>query len=115
MFDAVPIVQLNLQKAETTLTAALSLLGKLSGEKENWSSQSVALKADLLQLPKFAALSAAFITYLAAEPENVRSQMVIEWSKALEVTSYDFRCCYIPIPYIFKQTRIFSDKHVLQH
>lgn len=90
-------MQLNLQKAEATLTAASSLLSKLSSEKRNWSAQAGALRAALQHVAQHSALAAAFITYAASEAEAVRASLVLEWCSAVELAAFNFRCS-LPVP-----------------
>lgn len=57
------------------------LLGKLGGERERWGSQLMALSAELDNLPIAALITSAFITYLPAQPEDVRSNLMEQWTK----------------------------------
>lgn len=69
------LLKFNLGKAEDTLKQAQMLLGKLSGEKDRWEEQIAKLSHDLDMLPVNTLLSAAFITYLTSESEDVRETM----------------------------------------
>lgn len=72
-------MQYGLRKAEETLAAASSLLGKLSGEKDSWRQQASSFQEALQRLPAASAVAAAFIVYAAAEPEAVRGRLLREW------------------------------------
>lgn len=69
------MLKFNLGKAEDTLKQAQMLLGKLSGEKDRWEEQVAKLSQDLDVLPFNTIISAAFITYLTSESEDVREAM----------------------------------------
>lgn len=60
---------------------AADLLSKLSGERDRWSQQLTDLDSQLAQLPGAALLLAAFITYLPAHPEDVRSSILPVWAR----------------------------------
>lgn len=72
-------MQYGLKKAEETLAAASSLLGKLSGEKDSWRAQAAEFQAALEHLPACSAVSAAFVVYAGAESEAVRARLLREW------------------------------------
>lgn len=74
-------MQYGLKRAEETLSAASSLLSKLSGEKGSWGEQAAAFHEALQRLPQSAAVAAAFIVYAAAEPEAVRATLMDEWRR----------------------------------
>lgn len=71
----------NLSIAGETLDKAEGLIGQLGGEQDRWRSQVTQLRADLAELPMRMLLCAGFCTYLAKEPEDVRSEMIARWSK----------------------------------
>lgn len=41
-------------------------------------------------MPRYAALTASFITYLSESPENVRMKSVEKWCKRLECKYFNF-------------------------
>lgn len=41
-------------------------------------------------LPRSAALTAAFITYLSASPENIRQKKIDEWKKVFQCHYFNF-------------------------
>jgi hypothetical protein len=55
------------------------LLSKLSGERKRWQQQLASFASGLQQLPKDALMTAAFITYLSSQPEDVRAAVTQEW------------------------------------
>ena len=57
------------------------LLSKLSGERNRWQHQLASFANGLQQLPKDALMTAAFITYLSGQPEDVRAAVVRDWSR----------------------------------
>lgn len=72
-----------LERVQTTLDKAQELLGKLSGEKDRWQQQAKSLKDSIHTLPLQMLLAAAFTTYLAQTPEDVRSRVL---SVCMELT-----------------------------
>ncbi|KAJ3042257.1 Cytoplasmic dynein 2 heavy chain 1 [Rhizophlyctis rosea] len=81
----------HLDQAKTTIKAAQELLHKLSGEGKRWNSQYKEIHEELALLPRNALLSAAFITYLAGESEDVRQRLVAEWKKITGIEQFDVR------------------------
>jgi hypothetical protein len=73
------VVQIGLKKAESTLSAASSLLSKLSGEKASWQQQADLLSQGLTTTPAMSVVAAACIVYAASVPENVRTELVRTW------------------------------------
>ena len=69
-----------LEKTNETLTAAQSLLGKLSGEQKRWEETVRGLSTALDGLTSNAMLAAAFIAYLGGCDEDVRDEMLRLWS-----------------------------------
>ncbi|CAL4059761.1 unnamed protein product, partial [Meganyctiphanes norvegica] len=84
-------VEFHLNKAQETITAAESLVTKLDGEYQRWSQQVAELEDSLSWLPKESVLTAAFITYLSGEPEDVRAKTIKDWSHLLKVEEFDFK------------------------
>ncbi|TPP62125.1 Cytoplasmic dynein 2 heavy chain 1 [Fasciola gigantica] len=70
-----------LDRAKETLASAEALVGELEGEHARWKNQVNEVNSKLNALPSLALLSAAFITYLSASPEDVRRKQLAEWSK----------------------------------
>lgn len=85
-------LRIELEKAEETMSSAQNLVGKLENEYHRWNKQVDELQKQLDQLPKLCLLSAAFITYLSAKPEDERTSFLKEWSKTLGIDEkYDLR------------------------
>jgi len=78
------------EKAEATVNVARDLLGKLSGEKQRWSSQVQTLQVSLSNAPLDALLTSAFITYLPGHSEDVRARVEKMWMQQLGVQEYNF-------------------------
>lgn len=57
-----------LVKVKNAMESGKELLGKLEGEKTRWETDSDKLQVDVEMLPRSAALTAAFLTYLPASP-----------------------------------------------
>ena len=72
-------LELDLDRAQKTLTSAKSLIGKLGGEKDRWSAQVSEIKKSARQLPVHAVLAAAVCTYLGHFPEDVRADCQRLW------------------------------------
>ncbi len=49
------------------------------------------MASDLKELPMRALLAAAFITYMASAPEDVRQESLRSWSESLGVQGFDLR------------------------
>eukprot|EP00892_Ulva_mutabilis_P012055 jgi/Ulvmu1/9221/UM005_0321.1 len=79
--DEAAELKYGLKRAEETLTAASSLLSKLSGEKNSWGLQAGGFDEALQTLPQTSAVAAAFIVYAAAEPEAARAALLGEWRR----------------------------------
>ncbi|CAB3978327.1 cytoplasmic dynein 2 heavy chain 1-like [Paramuricea clavata] len=84
-------LKIELDKAQETITAAETLVGKLEGEFKRWSGQVQELAAELEQLPKRAQVAAGFITYLSDAPEDVRKTLMREWCESVGLQGFDFR------------------------
>ncbi|OMJ92391.1 hypothetical protein SteCoe_4833 [Stentor coeruleus] len=80
-----------LASAESTLSSAQELLGKLSGEKKRWEAQLKELKENLDLIPKYSMLSAGFSTYLSAYSEDVRESLLKKWKTSCGTNSYEFK------------------------
>ncbi|RNF18023.1 cytoplasmic dynein 2 heavy chain 1 isoform X1 [Trypanosoma conorhini] len=76
-----------LAKAEKELSKACDLLEKLSGEKTRWAQDIEKIETNNRLLPKRALLSAAFMTYIAKETEDVRQRYFKKWSDRLNFPS----------------------------
>ncbi|XP_065833043.1 cytoplasmic dynein 2 heavy chain 1-like isoform X2 [Oscarella lobularis] len=84
-------LRVELEKAQETIAAAETLVGKLKGEHKRWSGQVLELTAELEHLPERALLAAGFITYLGAAPEDLRRRKVELWKQTLEVDEFDLK------------------------
>eukprot|EP00392_Amoebophrya_sp_AT5.2_P002499 g2504.t1 len=73
------VLQMDLDNAEKTLSKAKSLISKLSGEKDRWSTQVGEIKKNARQLPVHSVLAAAACTYLGHYSEDVREQCQRTW------------------------------------
>ncbi|KAJ3141233.1 Cytoplasmic dynein 2 heavy chain 1 [Geranomyces variabilis] len=81
----------NLEKAKATISSAQGLLGKLSGEAKRWATQAQEIKHSLESLPHNCLLASAFVTYLAAAPEDGRTMATREWQSITGVKGFEFR------------------------
>ncbi|KAJ3146349.1 Cytoplasmic dynein 2 heavy chain 1 [Geranomyces michiganensis] len=81
----------NLEKAKATISSAQGLLGKLSGEGKRWATQAQEIKQSLESLPYNSLLASAFVTYLAAAPEDGRTTATREWQAITGVKEFEFR------------------------
>ncbi|XP_073674385.1 cytoplasmic dynein 2 heavy chain 1-like [Garra rufa] len=78
-------------RAQETISAAENLLQKLDGEHTRWTAQVDEIREDLDTLPKRAQLSAAFITYLPAAPEDQRRSSLDHWMSSSGLQKFDLR------------------------
>ncbi|KAF5224191.1 hypothetical protein ECC02_002777 [Trypanosoma cruzi] len=76
-----------LEKAEKELSKACELLEKLGSEKTRWAQDAEKIETDNRLLPRRALLSAAFMTYIAKETEDVRQRYFKQWSDRLNFPS----------------------------
>ena len=76
-------LKLSLKAVTAQLEAAEVLLGKLGGERERWQGQLVTLQVSLSKIPMRSLVTAAFMTYLPGEPEDVRRLTTRRWAALL--------------------------------
>ncbi|XP_064610087.1 cytoplasmic dynein 2 heavy chain 1-like isoform X3 [Liolophura sinensis] len=84
-------LKIKLDKENETIQAAETLVSKLDGEYERWSSQVGELNTVLQELPKRALLAAAFISYLPSAPEDVRRRSLTGWQETVGLSGFDVR------------------------
>ncbi|XP_039269307.2 cytoplasmic dynein 2 heavy chain 1-like [Styela clava] len=84
-------LKVDLDEANKTITAAETLVSKLSGERDRWNIQVKALSFELETLPARVQLAAAFINYLAAAPEDVRRERLADWQEITGMQGFDVR------------------------
>ncbi|XP_059389924.1 dynein cytoplasmic 2 heavy chain 1 isoform X4 [Carassius carassius] len=78
-------------RAQETISAAEKLLQQLDGEHTRWIAQVDEISEELDTLPKRAQLSAAFITYLPAAPEDQRRSSLDHWMSSSGLQKFDLR------------------------
>lgn len=83
-------LKIGLVKITATVTAAQSLLGKLSGEHERWVAQVRQLSGALVALPYSTLLGAGFVAYLGGEDERVRQAVLDDWRGKCGLKKADF-------------------------
>eukprot|EP00002_Diphylleia_rotans_P017833 TRINITY_DN345_c0_g1_i5.p1 TRINITY_DN345_c0_g1~~TRINITY_DN345_c0_g1_i5.p1 ORF type:complete len:2631 (-),score=563.81 TRINITY_DN345_c0_g1_i5:572-7306(-) len=81
----------SLADTESRMNKASDLLKKLDGEKSRWDVQAKQLNASLDNMPVYATLAAAFVTYLARFPEDMRAMMMARFKEICKLESFDFR------------------------
>ncbi|KAL3981550.1 Dynein heavy chain N-terminal region 2 family protein [Acanthocheilonema viteae] len=91
-------------EAQETLNVAGTLIDRLSGEYERWQMQIGNLQSELDCLEKGSLLSAAFVTFLGSESEQVRNEILSKWQKILNLNDFNIlefnvmetekACCY---------------------
>ncbi|XP_070553238.1 cytoplasmic dynein 2 heavy chain 1-like isoform X2 [Ptychodera flava] len=84
-------LKLDLDKANETILAAETLVGKLEGEHQRWNEQVKELTEELKTLPKRALLASGFITYLASESEDIRRNKIAQWMEFTQLTKFELR------------------------
>ncbi|XP_057314672.1 cytoplasmic dynein 2 heavy chain 1-like isoform X2 [Hydractinia symbiolongicarpus] len=84
-------LKVDVDKAQETITAAETLVGKLQGEFKRWSVQVGELTKETEQLPARSQLAAGFITYLGCQPENVRRKFVNKWCQIVGIEEFDLK------------------------
>ncbi|KAF6780509.1 hypothetical protein AHF37_00019 [Paragonimus kellicotti] len=106
-------LKVELDRARDTLASAEALVGELEVEHARWKKQVNELSIELAALPTLALLSAAFITYLAASPEDVRQRQLADWVTQfaeLGLNLPDSSCCVQSTPSIDSGSRITDQK-----
>ncbi|KAA3681038.1 dynein heavy chain 2, cytosolic [Paragonimus westermani] len=107
-------LKVELDRARDTLASAEALVGELEEEHARWKKQVNELSTELTALPTLALLSAAFITYLAASPEDVRQRQLTDWVTqfaGLGLNLPDSSCCVQSTSSIESGNRITDQRH----
>ncbi|KAM3726645.1 Cytoplasmic dynein 2 heavy chain [Dirofilaria immitis] len=73
---------------EETIGVAETLIDRLSGEYERWQDQISNLQNELNCLEKGSLLSAAFVTFLGSESEQVRNEILYKWKELLNLSDF---------------------------
>ncbi|KAK7489861.1 hypothetical protein BaRGS_00018883, partial [Batillaria attramentaria] len=84
-------LKIKLDKETETIQAAETLVTKLDGEHQRWNAQMGEFSQELQELPKRALLGAAFITYLACAPEDLRRDRIKSWMDTVGIGHFDLR------------------------
>ncbi|KAM7291628.1 hypothetical protein ISCGN_028201 [Ixodes scapularis] len=84
-------IEINLRSADETIGTAEEMVLQLEGEYQRWTKQLAGMEEELSQLPRRCLLASAFLTYLPAQPEEVRGSFVGRWCQMLGLA--DFRLC----------------------
>ncbi|XP_013915709.1 PREDICTED: cytoplasmic dynein 2 heavy chain 1 [Thamnophis sirtalis] len=84
-------LETELVKAQETVKAAEILIKQLDREHKRWNAQVSEIADELSTLPRRAQLSAAFITYLSAAPEDQRKASLDSWTKSASLEKFDLR------------------------
>lgn len=84
-------LKVEVEKAQETITAAETLVGKLEGEFKRWSAQVLELTNVTEQLPSRAQLAAGFITYLGCQPEDMRRKYLKKWCSIVDIEDFDLK------------------------
>ncbi|KAF3692878.1 Cytoplasmic dynein 2 heavy chain 1 [Channa argus] len=82
-------LEVEVTKAQDTITAAQQLISQLDGEHTRWNTQMSEIKNELDTLPVRAMLAAAFITYLSAAPEDNRRHCLETWMAQSGLQKFD--------------------------
>nr|CRZ22352.1 BMA-CHE-3 [Brugia malayi] len=81
-------IKINLDKQQETINVAGTLIDRLSGEYERWQEQIGNLQNELDCLEKGSLLSAAFVTFLGSESEQVRNEILNKWKGLLNLNNF---------------------------
>ncbi|XP_056634261.1 cytoplasmic dynein 2 heavy chain 1 [Diorhabda sublineata] len=76
-------IEIDLNRAQSTLAAAEGLVGKLGNEYYRWKKQLQELSQEIEILPKHCLLMAAFMTYMSSESEQKRSEFLTYCAKEI--------------------------------
>ena len=91
------VLKVDLERAETTLQKANSLMSKMSGEKDRWEYQVDEIQRDAALLSTHTCLSAAYCTYLGHFSEDVRHQAALKRHHVCKMFVKEFvESIYIP-------------------
>ncbi|XP_073518216.1 cytoplasmic dynein 2 heavy chain 1 isoform X2 [Phyllobates terribilis] len=84
-------LEAELSKAQEIIQSAEILINQLDGEHKRWNAQVEEIIEELNTLPKRAQLTAAFITYISAAPEDQRRDSIDQWRKSVGLETFDLR------------------------
>ncbi|KAJ8984389.1 hypothetical protein NQ317_003537, partial [Molorchus minor] len=82
-------IEIDLNKAQTTLAAAEGLVAKLTDEYERWQNQLKELSKEIEKLNNDCLMAAAFISFLSSESEDKRTEIMKIWCKEISVEHID--------------------------
>ncbi|EJD73854.1 cytoplasmic dynein 2 heavy chain 1, variant [Loa loa] len=82
-------IKIDLDKQQETIDVAGTLIDRLSGEYGRWQEQIGSLQNELDCLEKGSLLSAAFVTFLGSESEQVRNEILNKWKKLLNLSDFN--------------------------
>ena len=74
-------LKMELEDAQKTIAAAEMLVSRLEDEYQRWNTQLSEIASAHAELPRRAALAAAFVTYLARAPEDARRGSLKTWQE----------------------------------
>ena len=84
-------VEISLSKTKETISAADQLVAGLEGEYTRWKKEVESMGKNLDKIPSLALISAAFLTYLADKPEDVRKSSSEKWCSKLGISTFDLK------------------------
>lgn len=83
-------IEIDLNKAQETLSTAEGLVSKLNDEYERWQIQLKEFSIQIEQLPENCLLAAGFATYLSSESEEKRLKFLNAWNSLVNIKDFHF-------------------------
>ena len=84
-------VEISLAKTKETISSADQLVAGLEGEYIRWKKEVESMGKNLDKIPSLSIISAAFITYLADKPEDIRKNLCVKWCSKVGISYFDIK------------------------
>ncbi|CEF67356.1 Dynein heavy chain domain and Dynein heavy chain, P-loop containing D4 domain and Dynein heavy chain, coiled coil stalk domain and P-loop containing nucleoside triphosphate hydrolase domain-containing protein [Strongyloides ratti] len=81
-------IKIDLEKEQSIIATAETLVNRLEGEYKRWNEQNEVLQKELNELESKSILAAGFVTFMGTYSEDLRSSMIDEWCKSLNIETF---------------------------
>uniref|UniRef100_A0A0N5CE75 Cytoplasmic dynein 2 heavy chain 1 n=1 Tax=Strongyloides papillosus TaxID=174720 RepID=A0A0N5CE75_STREA len=82
-------IKLDLEKEQAIIGTAETLVKRLEGEYQRWREQNEILQKELHDLERKSIIAAGFVTFMGTYSEDLRSSMLEEWCKILNIEDFN--------------------------
>uniref|UniRef100_A0AAF5DHG2 Cytoplasmic dynein 2 heavy chain 1 n=1 Tax=Strongyloides stercoralis TaxID=6248 RepID=A0AAF5DHG2_STRER len=82
-------IKIDLEKEQSIIDTAETLVNRLEGEYKRWNEQNEMLQIELNELENKSILAAGFVTFMGTYSEDLRSSMIDEWCKSLNIENFN--------------------------